>query len=202
MASLFGYILLAIGVGVSAGLLGQATPPTQSVFFLLLALFLITAGSALGFRRFVHLGPPDRQVPSEYLFHGALLSLGWALLVLLAESAVTHALPSIVGAVAALCFGTALFGLWIERYPTVPGAKIAVVLLYAVCAVIAVSTLVAPMPPSVFWVVSAAIPARQAKRLATRGDLLAAFRLVNAAIRMFVWVLFVALAAPALLQFR
>lgn len=189
-------------MGVSAGLLGQSAPLNQSVLFLLLGLFFTTSLLVLGFRRFVHLGLPDRQAPREYLFHGALLSLGWALLVLLAESAVTHTLPSIVGAVVAVCFGSALFGLWIERYPTVPGAKIAVVLLYAVCAVMAVSTLIAPVPPSVFWVVSAVIPAWQAKRLAMGGDLLAAFRLVNAAIRMFVWVLFVALAAPALFQFR
>jgi len=67
---------------------------------------------------------------------------------------------------------------------------------------VAISTLLTSLPPSAFWVISAIIPAWQARRLALRGESALAARMLQAAVRLFVAVLGVALILPALLLLR
>jgi hypothetical protein len=111
-------------------------------------------------------------------------------------------MPSTGAWVAGITLGLVLVGAWIERDASLPGAKIAVLLLYVASSLTAISTLLTNLPPASFWVVSAIIPAWQARRLVGRGELEASFRMLNASTRLFVAVLVVALWLPALLLYR
>ncbi len=73
---------------------------------------------------------------------------------------------------------------------------------YFLAGATALGTLVASLPPPSFWVVSAALPAWQANRLVSKGDLSEAKRMLEVAIRVYAWVLLVALFLPALLSYR
>lgn len=73
---------------------------------------------------------------------------------------------------------------------------------YVLTGATALGTLVAGLPPPAFWVVSAVLPAWQAKRIVARGDLGEAVRMLGVAFSVYAWVLLVALFLPVLLSFR
>lgn len=147
--------------------------------------------------------PKFRQVSSSrQLLLGLVLLLSSALLVLASESILVLDWPSVAGLIAGIGTGLALVGAWIEGDASIAGTKLAVLLLYFAAGLVAISTLLTVLPPSTFWVVSAIIPAWQARRLVVREDLEASMRLLNAATRMFVGVLTVALLWPAVLLYR
>jgi hypothetical protein len=77
-----------------------------------------------------------------------------------------------------------------------------VLLLYLAAGVVAISTLLTSLPPAAFWVVSAVIPAWQARRLALRDQAQDAARMLAASIRLFMGVLTLALVLPAGLMLR
>ena len=69
--------------------------------------------------------------------------------------------------------------------------------VYFLTGATALGTLVAGLPPPAFWVVSAVLPAWQAKRIALRGDLAEAVRMLGVAFSVYAWVLLVALCLTA-----
>jgi hypothetical protein len=88
------------------------------------------------------------------------------------------------------------------RDQSVVALKNAGIFLYFAAGLAAVSTLYTSFPPAVFWVVSALVPAWQSRRLAKRGDLQESYRMLVAAIRIFMWVLLVAIWLPTALMYR
>lgn len=164
--------------------------------------FVIAVVAMLTIRRF-YLFPQFRQMSSSrQLLMGLVILVLANLLVMASESMMVLDWPSTAGLVAGTGTGLALVGAWIEGDASVSGTKLAVLLLYLAASLVAISTLLTVLPPSAFWVVSAIIPAWQARRLVMRGDLGASVRLMNAATRMFVGVLMVALLWPAMLLYR
>jgi len=85
---------------------------------------------------------------------------------------------------------------------TATSFRIRVLLLYLAAGVVAISTLLTSLPPAAFWVVSAVIPAWQARRLALRDQAQDAARMLAASIRLFMGVLTLALVLPAGLMLR
>lgn len=201
MFGLSGYAALAVGIGASIGFLGNASPTDQQQLYALAALIVVPL-VIYPIRRYLTPGPAASYSLSGLFIRGGAIVVGWTGLLAAAESAATLTWPSLSSLIGGLAFGLAIWGLWMERHPTVPGAKIAVMLLYAACAIVAIGTLFAHLPPSAFWSVSAVVPTWQARQLAQRKELAAAFRLLNASIRVFVWILFVSLLIPVLLHWR
>jgi len=80
--------------------------------------------------------------------------------------------------------------------------RIRVLLLYLAAGIVALSTLLTSLPPAAFWVVSAVIPAWQARRLALRDQTEDAARMLVVSIRLFMVVLTIALVLPAALMLR
>lgn len=201
MFGLAGYAVLAVGIGASLGFLANPSPTDQQKLYAL-AVLVIAPLVIYPIRRYLTPGPAASYNMSGLFLRGAAIIVGWTLLLAVTQSAITFSLPRLSSLIGGLAFGLALWGLWMERHPTVPGAKIAVMLLYSACAITAIGTLFAHLPPSAFWSVSAVVPAWQARQLVQRKELAAAFRLLNASIQVFVWILFVSLLAPVLLQLR
>lgn len=85
---------------------------------------------------------------------------------------------------------------------TAASLRIRVLLLYLAAGVVAISTLLTSLPPAAFWVVSAVIPAWQARRLALRDQTQDAAKMLAASIRLFIGVLTLALVLPAGLMLR
>jgi hypothetical protein len=201
LAGLLGYVVLAIAIGASLGLL--ANPSASQLSSLNLFILLVVCGAiVVAARRWAWAVPRIHEQPSMRYAYSALVVLIWFALVIIAESIVSTTIPTSAAMLTGLSMGMAMLGLWIERTPTLWGAKVAVIMLYMACSLIAVATLLTTIPSSTFWVISAVIPAWQARRLAVRGELAESYLLVRAAIRTMVWVLWVALMLPALLQLR
>lgn len=195
------YALVAVALGMAVALgqreIGWAVHPAW--------VLLPSLGSLLavvGVARFVGF-PRVLQVTPRRQFALALGIVAASLTVVMAtESSLSFQLPSRGGFVVGAALGFAGVGAWIERDASLSGAKIAVLLLYLASGMVAISTLFTNLPPAAFWVVSAIVPAWQARRLVVKGDLRAAFRLLNSSTRVFVAVLVVALWLPALLAQR
>jgi hypothetical protein len=201
LAGLLGYVVLAIGIGASLGLLANPNA-TQLSSLNLFILLVICSTAVFAARRWLFTARKVHQQLAIRYAYAAAVVLIWFLLVIAAESIVSTTLPTPAAMLAGLSLGIAMLGLWIESTPTLWGAKVAVIMLYLACSLIAVATLLTTIPSSTFWVVSAVIPAWQARRLAMRGELAQSYLLVNASIRTMTWVLLVALMLPALLQMR
>lgn len=192
---------MAVVIGGALGLRRGATALAvhPAMLALPLAIAIVTL---LVFRHFYPF-PKFRQISSSrQLLMGIALLLSSALLVLAAESILVLDWPSVAGLIAGVGTGLALVGAWIEGDASIAGTKLAVLLLYFAAGLVAISTLLTVLPPSTFWVVSAIIPAWQARRLVVREDLESSTRLLNAATRMFVGVLAIALVWPAVLLYR
>lgn len=192
---------MAVVIGGALGLLRGAA--ALSVHPAVLALpFAVSVLALIAIRHFYPF-PKFRQISSSrQISMGLAILLTVSLLVMASESILVLDWPSAAGLVAGTGTGLALVGAWIEGDASISGTKLAVLLLYVAAGLVAVSTLFIFLPPSAFWVVSAVIPAWQARRLAVRNDLDASVRLFNAATRMFVGVLMLGLVWPALLLYR
>lgn len=196
-----GYAALAVMIGGALGLLRGAAALAINPAALLLP-FAVAAGALAVMRHFAPF-PKFLQIPSSrQLVMGLGMLLLTVLLVLASESILIFSWPSAAGLVAGTGTGLAFVGAWIERDASTAGMKLAVLLLYLAVGLVALSTLLKLLPPSAFWVVSASLPAWQARRFVVRGDLGASVRLFNAATRMFVGVLALALFLSAILLYR
>jgi hypothetical protein len=105
----------------------------------------------------------------------------------------------LVASVAILPVGVAS---WIAKRRTAANLKIAMLLLCAAAGIVTVLCLTKLLPASVFWVVSAAVPAWQAWRLMEREDLQQSGEIFSYATRIFLAVMTVALWVPVLWSFR
>ena len=201
LLSALGYAALAVVIGGALGLLRGAAALAVHPAALLLP-FVVAAGALAASRHFAPF-PKFLQISSSrQLVVGLGMLLTTILLVLASESILIFDWPSAAGMVAGTGTGMALLGAWIERDASVAGMKLAVLLLYLSVGLVALSTLFTLLPPSAFWVVSASLPAWQARRLVMRGELGASARLFSAATRMFVGVLALALFLSAILLYR
>jgi len=201
MTAALGFAVIAVALGLA--LAAQRGVPSLAVHP---AWALIPLGVSLtavvGIARFIGL-PGIQQVPRQrqlLIAMGIMVATG--VVVMGTEVTLLWQWPSRGAIVVGLALGLALVGAWIERDASPPGAKIAVLLLYLAAGITALSTLMTNLPPSVFWVISAVIPAWQARRLVAKDELQAAFRLLNAATKVFIAVLTVALWLPVLLMHR
>lgn len=99
--------------------------------------------------------------------------------------------------------GSAFFaGRTTAREQSAVTLKNAGIFLYFAASLAAISTLYTSFPSAAFWVVSALVPAWQSRRLAKHGELQASYRMLLAAISIFMWVLLVAVWLPALMMYR
>ena len=131
-----------------------------------------------------------------------MIGLPLVALVLASESILVADWPS-AAAAAAGCGAGVVAGLVVEPMSqTATSFRIRVLLLYLAAGVVAISTLLTSLPPAAFWVVSAVIPAWQARRLALRDQAQDAARMLAASIRLFMGVLTLALVLPAGLMLR
>ena len=131
-----------------------------------------------------------------------MIGLPLAALVLASESILVADWPS-AAAAAAGCGAGVVAGLVVEPMSqTATSFRIRVLLLYLAAGVVAISTLLTSLPPAAFWVVSAVIPAWQARRLALRDQTQDAAKMLAASIRLFIGVLTLALVLPAGLMLR
>ena len=201
MTAALGFAVIAVALG--AGLAFQRGAPSLAVHPVLVLIPLCASFAAIvAIARFARL-PELQEVPRRrQLLIGLGIVLATGVVVVSTEATLLLQWPSRGAMVVGLAPGLALVGAWIERDASPPGAKIAVLLLYLAAGITALSTLMTNLPPSVFWVISAVIPAWQARRLVAKDELQAAFRLLNAATKVFIAVLTVALWLPVLLMHR
>ncbi len=201
MSGVLGYAALAVLIGAALGVLrgpvGLASSPELLAIPIGLAVLVIVA-----VHRFMAFPRINQIERGQQLAVGLGIILAACAMVVGTESAITLALPSGAGWITGVSVGLSLVGIWVERDPSVAGAKLAVFTIYMAAGLTALSTLYTSLPPSAFWVVSAVIPAWQAKRCAARGDIELAFRLLRSSTRLLIWVLAIGLALPAALLFR
>ncbi|MEY3632433.1 MAG: hypothetical protein RI937_631 [Pseudomonadota bacterium] len=200
--SSLGYLASAVLMGGALGLLrGPAAIAVNPA--LLLIPFSIAAAAQIFFRKANRVAQqPDPGARQQ--FQAALITgLPIALVVLVSESILILDWPSAAGVTAGCGAGVAA-GLMAE--PMGPASssayRIRVLLLYLAAGIVALSTLLTSLPPAAFWVVSAVIPAWQARRLALRDQMEDAARMLVASIRLFMVVLTIALVLPAALMLR
>ncbi len=201
MSGVLGYAALAVLIGAALGVLRGPVGLLSSPEWLAIPIGLAVA-VIVAVHRFVVFPRINQIERGQQLAVGLGIILAACALVAGTESAMTLSLPSSAGWIAGVSVGLSLVGIWIERDPSVAGAKLAVFTIYLGAGLTALSTLYTSLPPSAFWVVSAVIPAWQAKRCAARGDIEVAFRLLRSATRLLIWVLAIALSLPAALLFR
>lgn len=126
--------------------------------------------------------------------------LGYLLLVLAIGGAAAQSVPMALAAVVTVVpLGVAA---WFARRLTLANLKVAVILLYVAAVIATALCLVSVLPPSMFWVVSAAVPAWQSWRLMGRAESDRAFQTLRYATRLFLVVMAVALWLPVMLAYR
>ncbi len=201
MSGVLGYAALAVLIGAALGVLRGPVGLLSSPEWLAIPIGLAVA-VIVAVHRFVVFPRINQIERGQQLAVGLGIILAACALVAGTESAITLSLPSSAGWIAGISVGLSLVGIWIERDPSVAGAKLAVFTIYLGAGLTALSTLYTALPPSAFWVVSAVIPAWQAKRYAARGEIEVSFRLLRSATRLLIWVLVIALSLPAALLFR
>ncbi len=201
MPRLLAYALLSVAVGGAIGVLRGPGALTTHLGMLMIPLASVgLAGVTL---------PRFLKLPTllELDFRRQLLmALGivflYCGLVVLAEFVILIGPPSAAAFAAGSCLGLVVLSRWFSDLGGVAAAKISVVLLYLASAMTAIFTLMTDLPPSVFWVISAIIPAWRARQLALSGDTAGAEKMLDAAAKVYAGVLFTALWLPALLLYR
>jgi hypothetical protein len=169
----------------------------------LLVPFLIAAAAQFFFQKGKRAARQSDPGSREQLRAALIIGLPIAALVLASESILVLDWPSAAGVTAGCGAGVAA-GLLADPMGRASSSayRIRVLLLYLAAGIVAVSTLLTSLPPAAFWVVSAVIPAWQARRLALRDQMEDATRMLVASIRLFMAVLTIALALPAALMLR
>lgn len=200
--SSLGYLASAVLMGGALGLLrGPAAIAVNPA--LLLIPFSIAAAAQIFFRKANRIAQQPDPGARQQLQAALITGLPIALVVLVSESILILDWPSAAGVTAGCGAGVAA-GLMAE--PMGPASssayRIRVLLLYLAAGIVALSTLLTSLPPAAFWVVSAVIPAWQARRLALRDQMEDAARMLVASIRLFMAVLTIALVLPAALMLR
>jgi hypothetical protein len=200
--SSLGYLALAVLMGGALGLLrGPAAIAGNPL--LLLIPFLVAAAAQIFFRKANRVAQQSDPDARQQLQAALIAGLPITLVVLTSESLLILDWPSAAGFTAGFGAGVAA-GLMAE--PMGQGSssayRIRVLLLYLAAGIVALSTLLTSLPPAAFWVVSAVIPAWQARRLALRDQMEDAARMLVASIRLFMAVLTIALVLPAALMLR
>ncbi|MBU6143153.1 MAG: hypothetical protein KGP33_04235 [Betaproteobacteria bacterium] len=200
--SSLGYLALAVLMGGALGLLrGPAAIAVNPL--LLLIPFLVAAAAQIFFRKANRVAQQSDPDARQQLQAALIAGLPITLVVLTSESLLILDWPSAAGFTAGFGAGVAA-GLMAE--PMGQGSssayRIRVLLLYLAAGIVALSTLLTSLPPAAFWVVSAVIPAWQARRLALRDQMEDAARMLVASIRLFMAVLTIALVLPAALMLR
>ncbi len=200
--SSLGYLASAVLMGSALGLLrGPAAIAVNPAW--LLAPFLIAAAAQFFFQKGKRAARQSDPGSREQLRAALIIGLPIAALVLASESILVFDWPSAAGVTAGCGAGVAA-GLLADPMGRASSSayRIRVLLLYLAAGIVAVSTLLTSLPPAAFWVVSAVIPAWQARRLALRDQMEDATRMLVASIRLFMAVLTIALALPAALMLR
>ncbi len=202
LLSSLGYLASAVLMGSALGLLrGPAAIAINPAW--LLVPFLIAAAAQFFFQKGKRAARQSDPGSREQLRAALIIGLPIAALVLASESILVLDWPSAAGVTAGCGAGVAA-GLLADPMGRASSSayRIRVLLLYLAAGIVAVSTLLTSLPPAAFWVVSAVIPAWQARRLALRDQMEDATRMLVASIRLFMAVLTIALALPAALMLR
>ncbi len=202
LLSSLGYLASAVLMGSALGLLrGPAAIAVNPAW--LLVPFLIAAAAQFFFQKRKRAARQSDPGSREQLRAALIIGLPIAALVLASESILVLDWPSAAGVTAGCGAGVAA-GLLADPMGRASSSayRIRVLLLYLAAGIVAVSTLLTSLPPAAFWVVSAVIPAWQARRLALRDQMEDATRMLVASIRLFMAVLTIALALPAALMLR
>jgi len=202
LLSSLGYLASAVLMGSALGLLrGPAAIAINPAW--LLVPFLIAAAAQFFFQKGKRAARQSDPGYREQLRAALIIGLPIAALVLASESILVLDWPSAAGVTAGCGAGVAA-GLLADPMGRASSSayRIRVLLLYLAAGIVAVSTLLTSLPPAAFWVVSAVIPAWQARRLALRDQMEDATRMLVASIRLFMAVLTIALALPAALMLR
>jgi hypothetical protein len=197
-----GYLASAVLMGGALGLLRGPAAVAVSPAGLLIP-FLIAAAAQIFFRK-TNAAAQQSDPGSRRQLQAALITgLQMTVLVLACESMLILDWPSAAGVTAGCGAGVAA-GLMAEPMGRASSSayRIRVLLLYLAAGIVALATLLTTLPPAAFWVVSAVIPAWQARRLALRDQMEDAARMLAASIRLFMAVLTIALVLPAALMLR
>jgi hypothetical protein len=169
----------------------------------LLIPFSIAAAAQIFFRKANRVAQQPDPGARQQLQAALITGLPIALVVLVSESILILDWPSAAGVTAGCGAGVAAGLMAAPMGPASSSAyRIRVLLLYLAAGIVALSTLLTSLPPAAFWVVSAVIPAWQARRLALRDQMEDAARMLVASIRLFMAVLTIALVLPAALMLR
>ncbi len=201
MPRLIAYAVLAVAAGGAIGILSGPGPLTTHLSMLLIPLLAVgVAGVSLP--RLMRM-PEVQQldVRRQVLMSFGLIALSCGLVVL-AEFVILLNPPSADAIAVGCCLGLLTVSRWFRSDGGVAAVKISVMLVYLASAVTVISTLVTDLPPSVFWVISAIIPAWRARQLAILGQLAESLHMLDSAARVYAGVLAMALWLPALLLYR
>ncbi len=201
MPRLLAYALLSVAVGGAIGVLRGPGALTTHLGMLMIPLAAVgVAGVTLPrFIRLPTLLELDFRRQVVMAFAIVFLYCG---LVVLAEFVILIEPPSTAALAVGSCLGLVVLSRWFSDLAGVAAAKISVVLLYLASAMTAIFTLMTDLPPSVFWVISAIIPAWRARQLALGGETAGAEKMLDAAAKVYAGVLVTALWLPALLLYR
>jgi len=198
----------ALGVATVAVLMGGALGLLRGPSFLAIhpavlgIPFLVAAGIIFIVYRFWPAASDTPSLRSRRILVHLGLGVLMAVLVLVSESLLLLDWPSGAGLIAGLGLSVVTTIRGVSAVFEPDDIRLRVLLLYLAAGLVAISTLLTSLPPSAFWVISGIIPAWQARRLALRGESALAARMLQAAVRLFVGVLGVALILPALLLLR
>lgn len=197
-----GYLASAVLMGGALGLLRGPAAVAVSPAGLLIP-FLIAAAAQIFFRKTNATAQQSDPGSRRQLQAALITGLQMTVLVLACESMLILDWPSAAGVTAGCGAGVAA-GLMAEPMGRASSSayRIRVLLLYLAAGIVALATLLTTLPPAAFWVVSAVIPAWQARRLALRDQMEDAARMLAASIRLFMAVLTIALVLPAALMLR
>lgn len=193
--------VIAVAIGAAVGLLtGTDLATVRSEY--LLGPLVVGFGLAIFGRRWLTHPSGSNSGWTQHFQIAALVFVVTSALVLTSEWAVTEAHPSTAGLAASVGLGLVYAGGWLGQVPLMGMAKFAVLALYSAAAVTASATLMTALPPSAFWVVSALIPAWQARKYSKLDELDPAMRFIRVATQIFIAILLCALAIPVLLSLR
>jgi hypothetical protein len=195
------FTVIAVAIGAAVGLLTGIDLVAVRPEYLLGPLVAGFGLAILGRRWLTHPSGLKWGWTQHFQIAGLVFAVSCAL-VLTAEWAVTGMAPSTAGLAASVGLGLVYAGGWLGQVPLMGMAKFAVLALYAAAAVTASATLMTALPPSAFWVVSALIPAWQARKYSKLDELGPAMRFIRVATQIFIAILLCALAVPVLLSLR
>ncbi len=126
--------------------------------------------------------------------------LGYFLLLAAIGGAAAQSLNMLLAATAAVT--PLAVAAWFVRRRSLANLKAGALLLYAAVVIVVILCLIELLPASMFWVVSAAVPAWKSWRLMSHGEIDRGFRTLRYATRLFFVVSIVALWLPLLLTYR